>query len=484
MSDIQICLSRKRAAYYACARSPAYFLDHYASIYDAGSRDWTRFALWPAQVTALDAIESSHRTIILKARQVGMSWLCAGYALWLMLFRPSATVLLFSRRDEEAVHLLNFRLRGMLEHLPESLVPAPPARDSAHELRLANGSVALAFPTTGGRSYSATLAVVDEADHVGDLDALLNAVKPTVDTGGQLVLLSTADKRRPESAFKRIYRAAERGSNDWTPVFLPWHAHPDRSPGWYAAQEADIRARTGSLDDLHQEYPADAFEALAPRSQDKFFPEEWLAACWSAEGEDGDMGADAAAPAIPGLRIHHAPEAGSRYVVGADPAEGNPHSDESAAVVLDGATGEQVATLGRRCDPALFAAHLDAVGRYYNDADLLVERNNHGHAVLLWLREFSPLTVLRGRDGQPGWAMTGASKPLAFDVAARTLRDRGVTLRDEQTLYQLAAVDGATLAAPPGQHDDRAIACVLAINALERSAGEVYQTVTIPPAPL
>ncbi len=479
---MRICASNERAARLACARSPAYFLDHYASIYDSVSRDWTRFALWPAQVTALDAIESSRRTVILKARQLGASWLCVGYALWLMLFRPAATVLLFSRRDEEAVHLLNFRLRGMLERLPESLAGIGPERDSAHELRLANGSLALAFPTTGGRSYSATLALVDEADYAGDLDALLNAVKPTVDAGGQLVLLSTADKRRPDSAFKRIYRAAERGSNGWTPVFLPWHAHPDRSPEWYAAQEIDIRARTGSLDDLHQEYPADAFQALAPRSQDKFFPEEWLRACWQAAGEETEGGADA--PAIPGLRIHRPPDASSDYVVGADPAEGNPHSDESAAVVLDCATGEQVATLGLRCDPALFAAHLDALGRYYNDASLLVERNNHGHAVILWLREFSSLTLLRGRDGQPGWIMTGASKPLAFDVAGRALRDRAVTLRDEQTLYQLSAIDGATLAAPPGRHDDRAIACVLAINALERSAGEVYPTVTIPPAPL
>lgn len=460
-----------------CSRSPAHFLEHHAMIYDSVSRGWTRFALWPAQATALGEIERSRRIIILKARQLGMSWLCAGYALWLMLFRPAATTLIFSRRDEEAVHLLNFRLRGMLERLPEALAPSGVARDNAHELRLRNGSTALAFPTTGGRSYTANLAIVDEADYAGDLDALLNAVKPTVDAGGQLILLSTVDKKRPESAFKRIYRAAARGENDWASVFLPWHAHPDRSPAWYAAQEVDVRSRTGSLDDLHQEYPADAFQALAPRSSDKFFPSAWLDDCW----EETSHAPAADAPAIPGLTVHRAPAADGWYVIGADPAEGNPQSDESAAVALDCATGEQVATLGTRCDPALFAAHLDALGRYYNNAALMVERNNHGHAVILWLREFSSLTVLRGRDGQPGWVMTGASKPLAFDVAARTFRDRGVTLRDSQTLYQLASIDGATLAAPPGLHDDRAVACALAINALGSCSGEGYETARIPP---
>ena len=31
-------------------------------------------------------------------------------------------------------------------------------RDNTHELRLSNGSAALVFPTTGGRSYTATQA--------------------------------------------------------------------------------------------------------------------------------------------------------------------------------------------------------------------------------------------------------------------------------------------------------------------------------------
>jgi len=45
-----------------------------------------------------------HRLVIaLKARQIGMTWLCAGFALWLILFHPAATILLFSKRDDEAV---------------------------------------------------------------------------------------------------------------------------------------------------------------------------------------------------------------------------------------------------------------------------------------------------------------------------------------------------------------------------------------------
>jgi hypothetical protein len=424
-----------------------------------------------------------------------MSWLTVGFGLWQMIFRPAATVLLFSQRDDEAVHLLTFRLRGMYERLPPLFRARAVLRDNAHELRLSNGSAALAFPTTGGRSYTASLAIVDEADHTDDLDGLLNAVKPTIDAGGRLVLLSTVDKSRPESPLKRIYRAAVAGENDYAPIFLPWHAHPGRTAQWYAEQERDIQARTGGLDDLYQEYPATDLEALAPRAVDKFFPAEWLNRCYERLEEPSAIGHPAARDAssqpfdIPGLTVHVPPRPGHTYVIGADPAEGNPQSDESAAVVLDYASGEQVATLGLRCDPEMFAVHLDrlataysgAYGRFSYGAEIMVERNNHGHAVILALRQVGA-ALLRGLDGEIGWATTGASKHLMFDRAAKDIREGGLRLHDETTYWQLISIDGAALAAPPGQHDDRAMACVLALAALRKASGPNRgKSVIIPP---
>ena len=68
--------------------------------------------------------------------------------------------------------------------------------------------------------------MVDEADSpergADNLDGLLAAVKPTIDAGGRLILLSTADKSKPQSAFKRIYGAGKRGENGYRAMFLPW----------------------------------------------------------------------------------------------------------------------------------------------------------------------------------------------------------------------------------------------------------------------
>jgi len=455
--------AEQRREWAASSRSFAFWIHTYGQLYDATTRGWVAMRLWPAQVEVADTLQQNHLVIMLKARQLGMSWLAAGYGLWLMLFRPAATVLLFSKRDDEAVHLLNFRLRGMYQRLPEWMQSRGIVVDNSHELRLTNGSLALAFPTTGGRSYTATLAVVDEADHCDNLDELLDAVKPTVDAGGSLVLLSTVDKSRPESPFKRIYKAAKGGENSYAPVFLQWSARPERSPEWYAEVRRDVLARSGSLDSLYAEYPATDFEALAPRSSDRRFAAEWLRGC---DGTAAVASVDGV-PAVSGLVVWGVPRPGASYVIGADPAEGNPQSDESAASVVDEATGDQVAVLAGRMDPSVFGASLDTVAGWYNGAGILVERNNHGHAVLLWLREFGGEgRVLLGLDDKPGWLQSGKGKALMMDNAADVLRDVATVIRDRATLDQLASIEGATLKAPEGLRDDRAVAHCLALAAL------------------
>jgi hypothetical protein len=458
--------------YRICKQSFPYFASTYCQILSEAGGDtaaWGPFRLWPEQRRVARALQERRLLVILKARQLGLTWLVLAFALWLLLFFPVATVLLFSRRDDEAVDLLRVRLRGMYDHLPDWLKVRGFRTDNDHEWHLATDSRALAFPTTAGDSYTATLAVVDEADLCPDLDRLMRSVKPTVDAGGRMILLSRADKGEPESAFKRIYRAAKEGRTQWVPVFLPWSARPDRTAAWYEEQRADVLHRTGALDDLHEQYPATDAEALAPRSLDKRLAPAWLTMCYVArEPLVPSPSWEYRPPAIPNLVLYAQPRRGANYVVGGDPAEGNPTSDESALVVLDADRGEEVAALAGRFEPAVFAAHLDAVGTYFNRAPLLVERNNHGHAVLLWLRDNSRLTRLVGHDGNPGWLSNSKGKALLYDTAADVFRSSDTVLHSFATFTQLASVEGATLRAPEGEPDDRADAYALACVALVR----------------
>lgn len=446
-----------------CSQSCAYFISRFAYIYNATESAWVPFDLWPMQEATLVSLHHERLALVLKARQLGLSWLVIGYALWLMLYRPQAAVLIFSQRDEEAIELLG-RLKGVYERLPEYMQAEAIGSDNKHEFSLANGSSAKSFPTTAGRSYTGTMVIVDEADFLPDLESLLNAVKPTIDAGGKMILISTADKSQPESTFKRIYRAARKGENEWTGIFLPWQARPARDEHWYERIKADIVSQTGALDNLFQEYPATDTEALAPRSLDKRISPMWIEACFD---ESDPMPAIPSTPVIAGLDLFKYRNKGQMYVIGADPAEGNPSSDDSAATVMDVATGEEVACLAGKFEPAVFGSHLVLLSHYFNDAAILVERNNHGHAVIQWLQENAPRQrLLPGHDQKTGWMSSKLGKALLWTEAAdhflSSSQAETKILHSFASYSQIASIDGSTLRAPEGQHDDRAVSFALA----------------------
>ncbi len=451
-----------------CEASPVYFLRRYGWLFNATEESWLPFGLWPAQAAAVVQVMRHPLVVILKARQLGFTWLMLGVSLWLMLFRPAAVIGIFSQKEQDAQELLDFRLKGMYHRLPAWMQAQSVLADNRSRWVLSNGSMALAFPTTGGRGYTFNFVLVDEGDHQPDLAKLMVATKPTIDAGGTMVLLSTADKAKPASRFKQIYRGAKQGLNGWHPIFLPWWARPGRTMAWYAEQRRDTLANTGSLDDLHQEYPATDTEALAPRTLDKRIPGPWIEKCFREmagiplAGVKADGDEPQTPPAIAGLTVYRLPEEGAQYVIGCDPAEGNPTSDDSALAVLERESGEEVAALAGKLQPAVLAAYVDEIGRWYNRAVVMVERNNHGHAVLLWLRDNSRLRVLDGADGRPGWHSTSLGKAMLYDALAEAFRGSAVELHSFAAYVQLASIEGGTLRAPEGEHDDRADAFALA----------------------
>jgi hypothetical protein len=456
-----------------CRRSLSYFATTSCQILASSDRTggWMPFHLWPAQTHVAADLETHREVIALKARQLGLTWLVVALALRELLFNPVATVLFFSKTDDEAMELVGFRLREMHARLPGWMRTDRITADNAHEFAVATGSRALAFSTAGGRSYTATLAIIDEADHVpnNSLQRMLSAIKPCIDAGGRLLLLSTVDKGQPESPFKRLYRAARAGDNSFHPVFLPWAAAPWRTQGWYAEKRQTILTATGSEDDLWQEYPATEAEALAPRQLDKRIPSAWLMRCFvEARPIDADRWYAPAyrLPAIPGLVVYARPQPGRAYVIGGDPAEGNPTSDDSALAVLDAASGEEVATLAGKLEPTVFAGYIGQLAGWYNGAAVLVERNNHGHAVLAGLDALGlSESLLGGHDGKAGWMSSTLGKVKLYDACADAVRNREVVIHHPATFHQLASIDGSTLRAPDGQHDDKAGAFALACAA-------------------
>jgi hypothetical protein len=98
----------------------------------------------------------------------------------------------------------------------------------------------------------------------------------------------------------------------------------------------------------------------------------------------------------------------------------------------------------------------------------MVERQNYGHAVLLWLAEHSKLPRLLGHDAKVGWLSSPKGKTLLYDDAADTFRSGDVVLHSFATYAELCSIEGATLKAREGEFDDRADAFALAIAGVLR----------------
>jgi hypothetical protein len=172
-------------------------------------------------------------------------------------------------------------------------------------------------------------------------------------------------------------------------------------------------------------------------------------------------------PALPELRVFKRPVVGTKYVMGADPAEGNPGSNESAATVMDKNTGGQVALLAGRIEPSTFAFYIAQLSAYYFNAEVMVERNNHGHSVLLWLKDnYSKRIAQNGLDGRPGWLDSSLGKNMLYAECSdhfRTCAKAGTkVLHCLSTYTQLASIEGGSLRAPGSMLDDQADSFALA----------------------
>lgn len=433
-----------------------------------------KFTLWPAQVSVAWQLMTHRLLIILKARQLGISWLCCGYALWLCLFSPGKLVLLYSQGEREAMELLR-RVKSLYERLPDWLRSASPkvTQDNTTVFGWDNGSRVESLPATqkAGRSLTASLVILDEAAFQQFADALMTALKPTIDGGGQLIIISTANGIG--NLFHRLWTKAVTGLNGYRAIFLPWWDRPGRDAEWYAAMvaESDDPAK------VKQEYPASANEAFLVSGRVRF-QAEWIdrqtphvtAGIPRDEWPEELRAIDLGARRNKRLSIYQLPVTGIRGAIGADIAEGLEGGDYNAAtgILASGASWTEAFCLHGHWEPTEFADLLKVLGEYYK-LPVVVERNNHGHAVLASLKLGKFSNVAMGLDGRPGWLTNPHTKPLTIDTLARLFLEDRIIVRSQAALdeFQIYRVlENGSTGAPSGFHDDLIMSWAVGIGYL------------------
>ena len=216
-----------------CKGNVEYFIDTYGHIEDKDADELIQpFEMWDEQRKALHSIMDNRLNAILKARQLGFSWLVMHIAAWLMLCFTGRTVIGLSRTEEEAKELVR-RLSVILRYMPELIAekdsaPAgwngPVFKATALELTIyfpnEPSSVFKAFPSSpnAARSFTADLIIFDEWAFQQFAEEIWTSAFPVINRpyGGKVIGLSTIERG---SLFEEIFTNPDNGFNK---IFIPW----------------------------------------------------------------------------------------------------------------------------------------------------------------------------------------------------------------------------------------------------------------------
>ena len=455
------------------------------------------FEMWPNLAEMIDLLGQHRLLNIMKARQVGLSWLIAAYALWFAMYHEGAVVLIFSQGQGEATALLG-KIHKIWDNLPEWLQESIGLDNSTTiEFPGMNTKIS-ALPSTekAGRSETAALVIQDEADFHENIDANFAAVKPTIDSGdGQLIQISTVNKKKMLSLFKETFRnarkvweigdenAMRRKTNGFVATFYSWKVRPSRDQDWYDQVKSEAPDTAEMSADLYmeQEYPNSVEEALSPSRVMAAFDPDILRSMLDSSREPIETDENGA------IRIFQLPEVGHTYTAGSDTAHGT-GGDRAVTAVVDIQTGVVVAdVVGNLLSPEEFARMSVNLLKRYWDPVWGIEDNDWGILTIrkaeeLGYTNLSERQTPSGQDsGIHGWHTDERTRNLLYGELIEAIKQRLVILFSKDGIGDFMSVirnpdKNGRIEAIEGGNDDYPIAVGIAWQL--RKDASAYSEVT------
>jgi hypothetical protein len=470
-------------------RTPAVFLA--GALLKIRGRCGSKILLEPNRAQAEFERRRGQRNIVLKARQMGLSTWIAGRFFLKTITQPGTLTLEVAHTQEAAEDLFRMVHRFHAE-LPKRLREGPlkPSRANARSLVFPRIDSEYRVETAGDPNAGRGLTVQnlhcsEVARWSGHGAERLSGLRASLPPQGEVVLESTAN-----GAYGCFYdewlHAEETG---YVRHFFPWWWEPEYVAAEVAAcslsdeERGLVERRALSLGQIgfrrglqnqfgelmRQEYPENADECFLTSGECAFDMEAvnrrlTLIPARTARRFNG------------ALEIWYPPLPGKDYVVAVDPAGGGGYGDYSAIQVIDRGTGLQCAEFRGHSSLLETAQHSAALATEYNQALLVVERNNHGHAVLAYLRSVCGYGNIYARDGVEGWLTTSLSRPSMLQNFGRVLVEHSEVLNSRRLLQECRTFvrdEMGRIGAAPGEHDDCLIAMAmgLAVIAAGRHGG-------------
>jgi hypothetical protein len=445
--------------YVRCVEDPVYFLKKYSYIQHP-IEGKIPFHLYDFQEKTVEEIIQNRFNVILKARQLGISTLTAGYSLWMMTFHADKNILVIATKQEVAKNLVT-KVRVMHANLP-SWLKQPCVEDNKLSLRYKNGSQikAVASGDESGRSEALSLLILDEAAFIEKIDTIWAAASQTLSTGGQCIALSTPNG--VGNWFHRTWVDAEDGLNDFNFIRLLWDLHPDRGQEWRTDQDKLLGPAMAA-----QECDCD-FITSGQNVIDGIILEEIknTTVCEPMEKRGIDSN----------IWVWEPPNYTKDYIVCADVSRGD-GTDYSAFHIIELESCKQVAEYKGRISTRDFGNMLVNIANEYNEALLVVENNNIGWAAIQQIidRDYPKLFYM-SKDLQyvdtarqvhnrhyreekqmvPGFTMSMKTRPLVIAKLEEFFREKAVHVQSQRLIDELFVFiyNGQKAEAMRGYNDD------------------------------
>lgn len=246
------------------------------------------------------------------------------------------------------------------------------------------------------------------------------------------------------------------------------------SAGQVAWAQSKVRDFNGDLRKFDQEYPLTWEMSFLSSGRPVFDPEvmgRWIQEQIPADTRMFDRLADdqgAGQGAGDEWHIYEPPEFGEEYIVGTDSAEGNDGGDFSVAKVFARRSKRIVAEFYGVADPSELGEQAVMVARWYRDAFIIPEIDNHGYATVRRMLDLGYRSIQRRKPGKSvragtpwsqiyGWKSTEQNRrrtigQMRTAVKQEAYWETSPRTRSEMLMY---CFDGRGRPDHlPGQHDD------------------------------
>ncbi len=490
------------------------------------------------------------RFIVLKARQMGLSTLFEGLIFQDTVNNPFKNSLIVAHEEPASQNLFNMSklfyenlpdvIRPMKKYNNGKILSFENPENNDDKKHFNPGlrsKITIATAGSGEVGRSATIHNLHASEVAFFPDAkttMLGLLQSVPDEPNTLVVLeSTANG--VGGYFHSLWQKAIKGENDFIPIFLPWftdsgYSRPFRSSAQKEQfiKEVNLTSRDQSGNTIStyekelmnkfdltweqmwwrkytienkcegdeilfmQEYPSTAEEAFISSGRPKFSiaslrkyqtaTKEPIRGYLVDEGGKIFFREDASGY----ISIWNEPKEGLAYSVGADVAEGLIEGDYSCGIVGCDDTFDVVAMWHGHIDPDMFGDELIKLAKYYNNAYLGVENNNHGLTTLTTIKreEYWNLFFTKSYDKitekqtmKMGWSTTSATKPYMIDKLQEFIRERYLGIYSDLIIgecFTYVIEDNGSTNAQPGCHDDTVMAMGIMLQLMLENRGGDY----------